>query len=126
MYKHFRSVFILLFLIFSTVVCFKLYLLEIDLHYGSLAEIFYESQDDYLVYDVNDKRISHIEKTWNRIYVLENENRVELKDWKEKSEHASNIIVYRPEISQFNLENISVPEFEQMVKNSKFTYITSN
>lgn len=126
MFKRLRTLFLLLFFLFWGVICFKLFLLEIDFHYGNLAEIFYESQDGYIVHNVTRKQIAQIEKTWNRLYIIENENRVELKDWMNDDKEKATIIIYRPEESGHNITNMSESEFEKLVEHSKFTHITSN
>lgn len=127
MIKRFRLLIILAFILLTSIICFKLYLLNIDLHYGNLGEIFYESQDGYLVHNLTDKTIAQLEKNGIRLYVLsKNDELVELKEWKLHSGDSTQIVIYRPKVLPFRIGEMSEAEFERMVKDSKFVHITSN
>jgi len=105
---------------------YGLYLMEIEDHYGDLQEIFYASKDGDLILNKTTSEFGTIEKNWKRIKVNGTKKETtDLYNWIYQNGVETKSEIYRP-TKKLNLEEISLGQLTDLIKNKDLKYIIQN
>ena len=117
------------FLIFSLfgfgMICYCLYLMEIEDHYGDAQNLFYESEEGDIILNKSKKDFGLVtQKTWTRMYVdLKNEKHAGLYEWIYKNGNKCEIQIYHPTKKITYIENLSYSQLEDKIDNSEMELV---
>ena len=100
--------------------------MEIEDHYGDLQEIFYASKDGDLILNKTTSEFGTIEKNWKRIKVNGTKKETtDLYNWIYQNGVETKSEIYRP-TKKLNLEEISLGQLTDLIKNKDLKYIIQN